>query len=327
MFAYTIRRLLAAIPIMIAATFLTFWLISLTGDPVTAEFAGRHPRPPERTFELERARLGLKDGFWAQYVHWLKNVVLHGNFGQALNPSDNTRDEIFRALGVTSRLVIAALLISLVLAVITGVYSAVKQYTAFDYASTFVGFLFLAMPSFWIAQLLKQVAVQFNLATGHRVFFTIGEASGGVHGFWPQVGDIIGHLILPTISLSLITYAASSRFQRASMLEVLNSDYIRLARAKGLSSRTVLIRHALRTALIPMTTVTALGIAATFGGAVITESVFQWNGMGKLLIGAVVSADRNVVLGWLLVAGVFVIIGNLVADILYGVLDPRIRYE
>jgi peptide/nickel transport system permease protein len=318
---------LAAIPILLAATFLTFWLISLTGDPVTAEYEGRHPRPPQQTFDLERARLGVGDGFWMQYLNWLKNLVLHGDFGAALNKATVIRVDLFHALGVTSRLIILALLCSTILAVITGVYSAVKQYSGFDYASTFVGFLFLAMPSFWIAQLLKQLAVNFNLAIGRRVFYTFGESSGNVHGLWNQFADIAGHLVLPTVSLSLISYAASSRFQRAAMLDVLNSDYIRLARAKGLRSRTVMIRHALRTALIPMTTVTALGIAATFGGAVITESVFQWNGMGRLLINAVLASDRNVVLGWLLVAGTFVILGNLVADILYGVLDPRIRYE
>ena len=146
MFAYTIRRLLAAIPILIAATFLTFWLISLTGDPVTSEFEGRHPRPPQRTFDLERERLGVKDGFWLQYVTWLKNLVLHGNFGNSLTKTANIRTDLFHALGVTSRLVIVALILSVILAVITGVYSAVKQYTFFDYSSTFVGFLFLAMP-------------------------------------------------------------------------------------------------------------------------------------------------------------------------------------
>jgi len=141
------------------------------------------------------------------------------------------------------------------------------------------------------------------------------------------VADVFGHLVLPTISLALITYAALSRFQRASMLEVLNSDYMRLARAKGLKPRRVLVRHGLRTALIPMTTVSALGIAAIIGGAVITESVFQWNGMGNFLVKSIGTHDRYAVMGWLLVSGFFVIIGNLVADILYGILDPRIRYE
>jgi len=128
-------------------------------------------------------------------------------------------------------------------------------------------------------------------------------------------------------SLALITYAAWSRFQRSSMLEVLNSDYVRLARSKGLSPRRVLVRHALRTALIPMTTVSALTIAAVIGGAVVTETVFEWQGLGKYLVDSIATRDRYAILGLLLVTGFMVIIGNLVADILYGVLDPRIRYE
>jgi peptide/nickel transport system permease protein len=134
-------------------------------------------------------------------------------------------------------------------------------------------------------------------------------------------------MILPTVSLALITYAGWSRFQRASMLEVLNSDYVRLARAKGLKHRRVLVRHALRTALIPMTTVTALGIAAIIGGAIITETVYEWQGMGRFLLMEIAARDRNGTMGWLVVAGFFVVVGNLVADVLYAVLDPRIRYE
>jgi peptide/nickel transport system permease protein len=133
-------------------------------------------------------------------------------------------------------------------------------------------------------------------------------------------------MILPTLSLALITYAAWSRFQRAAMLDVLNSDYIRLARAKGLKPRQVLVKHALRTALIPMTTASALTIATIFGGAVITETVFQWQGMGKFLVQSVLTHDRNATMAWLVVAGTFVIVGNLIADLLYAVLDPRIRY-
>ena len=127
--------------------------------------------------------------------------------------------------------------------------------------------------------------------------------------------------------LALITYAAWSRFVRGSLLEVLNSDYVRLARAKGLTPRRVMFRHALRTALIPMTTVTALTIAGLFGGAIITERVFQWRGMGTLIINAIGDRDRYVIMGWLLVVGLIVVVGNIVADLLYAVLDPRIRYE
>ncbi len=156
----------------------------------------------------------------------------------------------------------------------------------------------------------------------------LGEKTPQLEGStWVHFMDAVGHLILPTLSLAAISYAAWSRFQRASMLEVLNSDYVRLARAKGLKPRTVLLRHALRTALIPMVTVSALGIAAIIGGAVITESIFGWRGMGQFLIESINTYDRNAVLAWLMVSGFIVVLGNLVADLLYGVLDPRIRHE
>jgi peptide/nickel transport system permease protein len=327
MLAYTIRRLLAAIPILIAATFIVFWLVSLTVDPVTEEFAGLNPPPPQQTIDLERHRLGLDKGFFAQYFDWLRNLVTHGTFGPALNPATDINSELYHRLGVTMRLIVAAMVVALVLAVITGVLSAYRQYTRFDYTATFFGFLFLAMPTFWIAQLLKTGAITFNDAIGTRLFFTIGEKSDiPPNGFWDQFLDVVGHMILPTLSLALITYAAWSRFQRAAMLDVLNSDYIRLARAKGLKPRQVLVKHALRTALIPMTTASALTIATIIGGAVITETVFQWQGMGKFLVQSVLSHDRNATMAWLVVAGTFVIVGNLIADLLYAVLDPRIRY-
>src|SRR2546421_6294017 len=144
---------------------------------------------------------------------------------------------------------------------------------------------------------------------------------------WGKITDIAGHMVLPTISLTLITYAGWSRYQRGSMLDVLNSDYIRLARAKGLRARQVMVRHALRTALIPLTTVTAIDIAGILGGAIVTETVFNWGGMGRYLITSVYLRDVNAVLGWLLVSGAIVIVFNIIADLLYAVRDPSIRYE
>jgi peptide/nickel transport system permease protein len=327
MVAYAIRRLLAAVPILVAATFVVFWLVSLAADPVTEKYAGLNPPAPQQTIDLERERLNLNSGFFAQYVDWLRDLVTRGTFGPALNPGTDIDSELWHRLGVTMRLIVVAMAVALVLAVVTGVLSAYRQYSRFDYTATFFGFLFLAMPTFWIAQLLKTGGVAFNGATGTRVFFTIGDSSDiPPDGWWNQLLDTAGHMILPTISLALITYAAWSRFQRSAMLDVLNSDYIRLARAKGLKPRQVLIRHALRTALIPMTTASALTIATIFGGAVITETVFQWQGMGKFLVQSVLSHDRNATMAWLVVAGSFVIVGNLIADLLYGLLDPRIRY-
>jgi peptide/nickel transport system permease protein len=223
-------------------------------------------------------------------------------------------------------MVFGAMILAVIFAVITGVVSATRQYSAIDYSATFFSFLFISMPAFWFAALLKTWAIQLNDATGWRIA-TVGDATPALTGgTWAHFTDRLSHLILPALSLSLISYAAWSRYQRASMLEVLNSDYIRLARSKGLSSRRVLVRHALRNALIPLTTVVALDVGAIFGGAVITETVFAWHGMGELFIQAVHARDVNVVLGWLLVSGLFVILFNLIADIMYAALDPRIRY-
>ncbi len=328
MFAYTIRRLLVSIPVLLAASFLTFWFVSLSGNPVEEKFAGRNPRPPQSTILHETQRLHLDQGFLQQYWGWLKDLVTKGYFGPSVNETTDIGHELGVRLVVTIRLVAAAMIIALILAVITGVLSAVRQYSKTDYAFTFVGFLFLAMPSFWIAVLLKQGGIAINNATGTRTFYTLGASSTPLPDGWlNQFLDTGKHLILPTISLALITYATWSRFQRASMLEVRNSDYMRLARAKGLKPRRVLVKHGLRTALIPMTTVSALTIAGILGGAVITENVFEWQGMGKFLVNEILLRDRYGTMGWLLVSGFFVVVGNLVADLLYAVLDPRIRYE
>lgn len=328
MLAYAIRRLLIAIPVLLVASMIVFGLTQFTGDPVEEKYAARNPPVPQQTIDIERKRMHLDDPVFVQYGNWIKNLVTKGDFGPSINAAGDIREELSRRVLVTLRLVVFAMFLALVLAIISGVLSATRQYTWLDYVFTFFGFLFLAMPAFWVAVLLKQGALTYNEATGTRTFYTIGARSVETEpGLWNSFADIFGHSVLPTLSLALITYAAWSRFQRSSMLEVLNSDYVRLARAKGLSPRKVLTRHALRTALIPMTTVSALGIATVIGGAVITETVFEWQGMGRYLIDSIATRDRYAIMGWLLVAGIFVVIGNLVADILYGVLDPRIRYE
>jgi peptide/nickel transport system permease protein len=183
------------------------------------------------------------------------------------------------------------------------------------------------MPSFWFAILLKEAGISFNDTVGNQVLFTIGDSSVYVQGgAWASITDILGHMILPTISLALLSFAAWSRFQRASMLEVLGSDYVRLARAKGLRRRAVMTRHALRTALIPLATVTALDLGSIISGAVVTENVYQWRGAGSYLLESIQHDDAYPVAGGLLISATFVILFNLAADLLYAVLDPRIRY-
>lgn len=332
MLVFVIRRVLISIPVLVASTIVTFLISKAAGDPLLF-LKQRHPRPTQVFINSEEHRLWLDRPLVSQYWHWISNVVLHWNWGEPVQGHGNVDGEIFSAFAVTARLVILSIIVALLLAVITGVVSAVKQYSITDYTTTFLGFLFLSMPTFWFGLVLKQLGIKLNDVMGNHFFGTIGDRSIPItdHSFSGTVYDIAGHLILPTITLGLVGYAAWSRFTRASMLEVLNSDYVRLARSKGLKPRTVLIRHALRTALIPLTTVTALDIAFLLGGAIITERVFQWRGMGTLFLDALNNhgqggVDVNVMLGWLLFTAVIVIAFNLLADILYGVLDPRIRH-
>jgi peptide/nickel transport system permease protein len=328
MFAFVIRRILVSIPLLIGSSFLTFIIVKLSGDPLQS-LKLRNPRPPAEVIANREHELWLDRSWPQQYWHWITNIVLHWNFGISVQVNEDIRSDLFTSMLVTLRLVAAAILLALVFAVITGVVSAVKQYTLVDHSTTFLGFLFLSMPVFWFAAILKEGGIWYNRhVAGHEFFATIGDRSIDQTNTstWGTISDILGHLILPTIVLALASYAAWSRFTRASMLEVLGSDYIRLARSKGITSRRVLIRHALRTALIPLATVTALDVAVLLGGAIITETVFQWHGMGYLLGRALTQIDFNLLLGWLLISATIVIAFNLLADILYGVLDPRIRH-
>lgn len=325
MLAYAVRRVAVSVPILIIATFVVFVMVSLSGDPLS-ELKTRNPPVPPQTIALEAQRLRLDEPLLTRYWHWITGV-LQGDFGPSVQSNQVIGPELIQRFGVTFRLIGLAMLLALLLAVLVGVISAVKQYSGTDYTFTFFGFLFLAMPTFWFAILLKEAGISVNNAIGHQVLFTIGDSSVYIEGgAWASFIDILGHMILPTISLALLSYAAWSRFQRASMLEVLGSDYIRLARAKGLGRGTVLTRHALRTALIPLVTVTALDLGAIISGAVVTETVYQWRGAGSFLLESIQRDDAYAVAGWLLISATFIILFNLAADLLYAVLDPRIRY-
>jgi len=330
MIAYAIRRLLISIPVLLLSSFLVFAMVATIGDPLEALRVTNPPTPPE-TIAIEAKRLHLDLPWYERYWNWLSNAV-QGDFGPSVNARENISSEIWTRFGVTMRLVLIAMLLALVLAIVAGVTSAVKQYSKTDYTMTFFGFLFLATPTFFLAILLKEAGITANQIDGDpesRVFYTYGDHSAFLDDptMWNKISDVAGHMILPTVSLALITFASWSRFQRASMLEVLGSDYVRLARAKGLRWRKVLTRHALRTALIPLTTVSALDFAGILGGAVITETIFGWAGMGQYLISSINDDDVYAVMAWLLVAGSVVVIINLIADLLYGVLDPRIRHD
>jgi len=224
------------------------------------------------------------------------------------------------------RLLAGSVLLAVLFGILIGVVAALQQYSKFDYLATLFAFVFFSMPVFWLAALLKDVGIRINEALGHKLFYTVGEQTPGLSGSFMSVwSDRLGHLVLPALSLILIQIASWSRYQRASMLEVLGADYVRTAKAKGLAPRQVIVRHALRNALIPVVTLVAIDFGLLLSGAVLTETVFGWSGMGRLLVGALQRQDTNVVQAWLLVSATMVVVFNMLADILYGYLDPRIR--
>ena len=325
MLSFIIRRLLIAIPLVLLSSVLVFLLVANSGDPL-ADLKGRNPPVPPAVIKARERLIGVDKPLPTRYVTWLGNFV-QGDMGKSIQGIE-VRPLLWQRMKVTLRMVVLASILAIILAVGAGVLSAVKQYTPTDYAFTFLGFLFLSMPVFWLAALLKEYgAIKLNQLFGKQVVYTVGAETPNLTGsFFSKLPNYAGHLILPTLALALISFAAWSRYQRATMLDVLGSDYIRMARAKGLSRSRVMTRHALRNALIPLVTVVAIDTGAIFGGAVITERVFSWQGMGSLLVQGVRTSDVNILLAWLMVTSVFVIVFNLIADVLYAVLDPRIRY-
>ncbi|GAA1975091.1 ABC transporter permease [Nocardioides panacihumi] len=326
MLIYGLRRLVVSVPIVFMSTFLVFVMVSLSGDPL-ANLKSRTPPVSPQVIAVEGRRLHLDHPLLERYAMWLGGIV-RGDFGPSVAANERIGPEIVARLGVTLRLIAAAFVLALLLAVVAGVISALKQHTWWDHGLSFLAFVSLAMPSFWFAVLLKDGGVQLNAAFGRQIFSTVGERSVvAPDGVVPRSLDVLGHLVLPTLALAIVSFGAWSRYQRASMLDVLTSDYIRLARAKGLSRRRVIVRHALRNALIPLVTVTALDAAALLSGAVLVETVFQWRGMGDYLVVAIKRTDVYAVMAWLVIAATAVVVFNLVADLLYGMLDPRIRGE
>ncbi len=325
MLGYIVRRIISSAVVILVASVIVFGLVASLSDPL-GDLKARNPPVPAQVIEIRRQQLNLDKPIPQRYAIWLTDFA-RGDFGED-NKGREVRPILIRRLLITLRMVVAAAVVALVLAVAVGVFSAVRQYSLGDYTFTFLGFLFLSTPVFWLAALLKEFgAIRINRFFGAQVVYTVGAQSPTLPAdLAGRLANYAGHMVLPVLALALISFAAWSRYQRASMLDVMQSDYIRLARAKGISSFRVLTRHAMRTALIPLTTVVAIDFAVIIGGAVITEQVFAWNGMGSLLIQGIRDNDPNLVLAWLMVTGVVVVTLNLLADILYGVLDPRIRY-
>ena len=270
-------------------------------------------------------------GVWVLALWFAKGRIDFAlNWSQSFRGDGPVWDLVFGAAGATFRLGFTALLLALIVGIPLGIYQAIRQYSFFDQLGTTFSFATFSTPIFIIGVGLQLImALYLERWTGVKVFYVAGMTSTNYDslGFWAQMGDIVQHLALPAISIALISIAQYSRFQRASMLEVMHSDYLRTAKAKGLPRRRVIVKHALRNAMIPIVTLVSLDIAAIIGGAIITESIFGWPGVGRLYIGAINAVDYPVVMAVVMSIGIGIVIMNIVADVLYGVLDPRVRYE
>jgi peptide/nickel transport system permease protein len=319
-FAYVVRRTLTTIPLLIVGTFIIFTFTSLANNPLE-QLATCQNCGPE-AFQAIIDEYDLDQPIPVRYGNWVINAV-QGDMGEARSAGGQPAFDLVIERGLnTARLAIPAFVIIATLAVALGVLSAVRQYSKLDYALTGFSFLGISLPTFVFGLLLQALAIYAFRNYGVRPFYTQGMRTLD-QGFL----EVIRSHTLPILTLVLVITASESRFQRASMLEVVNSDYMRTARAKGLPPRKVIFKHGLRNAMIPLVTIWAIDFALLLSGSVVTETIFSWPGLGTLLLRAIDLQDLNAMMGVVMVIALLVVTFNLIADLLYGVLDPRIRYE
>jgi peptide/nickel transport system permease protein len=319
---YLLKRVLQAIPLLFLVSITVFFMLRLVPGGPLAIYA-RSKATPEMLAAM-RSQLGLDKPIIVQYFSWLGNA-LRGDLGVSFDTQRPVLTEIFDRLPATLYLIGSTFGIVLVISVTVGVVSAIKQYSVLDVVMTTVTFIGQALPDFWVGMMLILITYGIpNPATG-KPFFPIG----GMYtvGAKFALGDWLGHLFLPVLTLGLAWVSWYSRFLRSSMLDVIHEDYIRTARAKGLKEYTVILKHALKNASIPLVTVVALDLPTLVGGALFVEIIFSWPGMGRLFYRAVERRDYAILMGVIMMSSVMIIISSLIADIIYAYLDPRIRYE
>ena len=313
---YLLRRVLHSVVLLVGVTIMSFVLLKSTpGGPMSIY----RERADVTRADVARLRqqLGLDDPVPVQYVRWVGNLV-RGDWGDSFVTNERVIDRIWQRLPATLLLMGSAYVLTLLIAIPVGVLAAVRQYSWFDYLATGVAFIGLSMPVFWFGLLL---ILLFSVQLGWLP--TSGIATIGA-GFDPL--DTLKHLLMPTCVLALVFAGGYTRYLRTSMLEVIRQDFVRTARSKGLAERLVIMRHAFRNALIPVVTLVALDVPELFTGAVVTETIFAWPGMGRLYLESLARLDYSVLMAILTVSALLVILSNLLADVVYAYLDPRIRY-
>ncbi|MEC5425661.1 ABC transporter permease [Virgibacillus sp. C22-A2] len=321
MYKYIIRRIIIFIPMLLLLSIIVFGLAKAApGDPFTGRILD--PTVDPEVYNEQREALGLNNPIPVQYFHWVTSMA-QGDFGDSMYyRGRDVQSLINERIINTIYLGLFALAITLVVAIPIGIYSARKPYSALDYGATTFGFLGLAIPNFFFGL----IAIYF-LAIKLGWFPAQGTVSSTDIAGFGEFLDRIHHMVLPGITLGLAGTATYMRYMRSEVLDVLGSDYIRTAKAKGMSERNVLYKHTLRNAVIPIITLMGFEFGALLSGAIITEQVFNYPGLGTLFINSVTNRDYPVIMAITLLLGVAILIGNLLADIFYSVVDPRIRYD
>lgn len=365
MLKYIIRRVIQAIPVLFGISIVTYGILAIAPGGPTARFA-QNPHITQAQIDAFKHRWGLDDPLYLQYAKWVglwgdagvlnalpggsvdiaglhislpggNNGVLHGDFGYSVTDGRPVTDVIGERFVPTLILASTAYIIWILVAIISGVYAAVRRYSFFDSALTIFNYVGFSFPTFWLGIMLITI-----FAAPPLKWFPVGGMWTtrtvpifGSSDYWAFVGaqpltaiwDLGTHLVLPVLTLVVVNIAYDSRFVRSSMLDALNQDFIKTARAKGVPERTVVFKHALRNALLPVVTNIGLEIPFLFGGAIVTETIFSWPGMGREFIQAVGHYDYPVLMGILLITSMIVVFANLTADIMYAVVDPRVQYD
>jgi peptide/nickel transport system permease protein len=314
---------LEAIPLLLLISIILFTILhNAPGGPLAPYL--QNPHITQADIERLKHNFGLDQPVYMQYLAWLGHVV-RGDFGYSTSNSESVLTAILERLPATLLLMGSAFVLSLLVGVTFGIIAAIKPYSLVDSSITTFAFFGQSMPTFWFA-LILQLAFAVTGITAFGYHFALPSA-GLSSSDDVNVLDRLEHLILPTLVLSLVSIATWSRFTRSSMLEVVRTDYMRTAAAKGLGRMRIILRHGLKNALIPVVTIVALSLPGLVSGAIVTEQIFAWPGMGRLFINALGQFDFSLLMGYLMLVSVLVVFFNLLADVAYAWLDPRVKYD
>lgn len=326
MLKYLARRLLHLIPVIIIISMIIFGIIEIMpGDPVNAYLGQGSQTTPEQQQQI-RKQLGLDQPFYVRYFKWLGRTVT-GDFGNSLKYRKPVKDVIGTYIWNSFYLNVISLVLAFAIAIPVGIRSAVNKYGLFDNFWTVFSLTGVSMPSFFFALLLIfyiAIPVDWIPLNGMR---TVIMAVKGYDSKWAEILDVLKHMLLPTIVLTIRSLASLTRYVRNSVIEVINQDYIRTARSKGLSEKVVIYKHAFRNALMPIVTLLGLYIPSLFGGSILLETVFLWPGIGNILYTSILDRDYSMLMAANVFYAVLMLAGNLLADISYALVDPRVKVE